>query len=158
MRSTRKTLSITPSRDQGGFTLLEVLVALVVISVGMLGIAVLYVEGLKAERTSVYRTSAVNLVADMADRIRANPTGTIAYVGGSANNGCTNGAGDCSPQQIAQEDLWWWDRDVASRLPGGAVGDVQFLVNGFTNQYTVSVTWNEAGFAAPQAFSVTFDI
>ena len=55
-----------------GFTLVEVLVALVVMSVGMLGIAALYLEGLRAGRTALYRTTAVNLAADMADRIRAN--------------------------------------------------------------------------------------
>lgn len=48
-----------------GFTLVEVLVALVVMSVGMLGIAALYLEGLRAGRTAVYRTTAVNLAADI---------------------------------------------------------------------------------------------
>ena len=55
-----------------GFSIVEALVALVVLSVGMLGIAALYVESLRAGRTAVYRTQAVNLAADMADRIRAN--------------------------------------------------------------------------------------
>lgn len=145
-------------RTQRGFTLLEVLIALVVIAVGMLGIAVLYVEGMKAERTSIYRTIAVNLVADMADRIRANSTATLAYTGGALNNGCTNGAADCSPLQIAQEDLWWWNQDVTGRMPAGANGAVVLVPNGFTNQYTVRVTWNEAGFATAQTYTVTFDI
>lgn len=64
-----------------GFTLIEVLVALVVMSVGMLGIAALYLEGLRAGRTALYRTTAVNLAADMADRIRANPNAGLAYAG-----------------------------------------------------------------------------
>ena len=81
MPSRRISSGIGPGGRQEGFTLLEVLVALVIIAVGMLGVAVLYVEGMKAERTSVYRTTAVNLVADLADRIRANPTGTGAYAG-----------------------------------------------------------------------------
>ena len=141
-----------------GFTLLEVLIALVVLSVGMLGIAVLYVEGLKAERTSVFRTSAVNLVAGMSDRVRANPDGALAYTGGAADNGCTNGVVDCTPEQIAQEDLWWWDSEIGHHLPAGAAGAVRFLPNGFTDRYTVSVTWSEAGFPTPQSFSVTFEL
>lgn len=147
-----------PRDRQRGFTLLEVLVALVVIAVGMLGVAVLYVEGMKAERTSVYRTTAVNLVADIADRIRVNPNGTISYAAGPLNSGCTNGAIDCTPQQIAQEDVFWWDRDIAERMPPGANGAIVFVPNGFTNRYTITVTWNEAGFAAPQSYGVTIDI
>jgi type IV pilus modification protein PilV len=58
----------------GGFSIVEALVALVVLSVGMLGIAALYVESLRAGRSAVYHTQAVNLAADMADRIRANRT------------------------------------------------------------------------------------
>ena len=68
-------------RRQRGFTLVEVLVALVVMSVGMLGIAALYLEGLRAGRTALYRTTAVNLAGDMADRIRANRNAGLAYAG-----------------------------------------------------------------------------
>ena len=50
-----------------GFTLLEVLVALVVISVGMLGIAGLYVQSMQAGRTSMFRHHAVTLAGDVAD-------------------------------------------------------------------------------------------
>jgi type IV pilus assembly protein PilV len=140
-----------------GFSLLEVLVALVVIAVGMLGVAVLYVEGMKAERTSLYRTSAVNLVAELADRIRANPTATLSYTDAPADGGCTNGVVDCSPEQIAHEDLWWWNLDIEERLPAGAVGAVNIAPGDGTDRYTISVSWSEAGFATPQSYAVTFD-
>jgi len=141
-----------------GFTLLEVLVALVVIAVGMLGIAVMYVEGMKAERTSIYRTNAVNLVADLADRIRANARATDAYAGSAVDNGCTNGANDCSPAQLAQEDLWWWQRDIGLRLPSGATGVVSVTSTDLTHRYSISITWPEPGFAEPQSYAVTIDI
>jgi type IV pilus modification protein PilV len=64
---------------QLGFGLIESLVALLVISVGMIGIAGLYGHGLRANGTALYRTIAVNLAADMADRIRANRRGNAAY-------------------------------------------------------------------------------
>ena len=57
------------------------MVSLVVLSVGMIGIAALYAQGLGAGRTALYRTEAVNLVGDMADRIRANRLGGVAYAG-----------------------------------------------------------------------------
>jgi type IV pilus assembly protein PilV len=145
-------------RGQRGFTLLEVLVALVVIAVGMLGIAVMYVEGLKAERTSIFRTNAVNLVADLADRIRANAAATGAYAGAAADNGCTNGAADCTPQELAQEDLWLWQRDVADRLPPGAEGSVVVVPGELTHRYTIRLTWPEAGFETPQSYAVTIDM
>ena len=52
-----------PAR-QSGFSLVEVLIALVIMSVGMLGIAGLYVEGMKAGRTSTFRHHAVTLASD----------------------------------------------------------------------------------------------
>ena len=57
---------------QGGFSLVEALIALIIISVGMLGIAGLYVQGMQAGRTSLFRHHAVTLAGDVADRIRAN--------------------------------------------------------------------------------------
>jgi type IV pilus modification protein PilV len=57
---------------QRGFTMVETLVALVVLAIGLLGIAALYLDSLRAGRTAIYRTQAVNLSADLADRIRSN--------------------------------------------------------------------------------------
>jgi len=48
------------------------MVALVVITVGMLGVAVLYAEGLRLNRTSLYRTTAVALATDMAEQNRSS--------------------------------------------------------------------------------------
>ena len=64
-----------PSRCKkaSGFTLIEVLIALIILSVGMLGIAGLYVHSMQAGRTSILRHNAVTLAGDIADRIRANP-------------------------------------------------------------------------------------
>jgi type IV pilus assembly protein PilV len=139
---------------QSGFTLIETLVALVVISVGMLGIAALYVESLKAGRSSIARTTAVNLAADMADRIRANPRAVAAYGAGAANNNCVGGAVDCTPVLLAQDDLWWWNRDIVTRLPGGA-GNIIVAAAGPLNVYTITLSWTEAGVAVPQTYVLT---
>jgi len=56
---------------ESGFTMVEVLVALVVLAIGLLGIAALYLNSLQSGRTAIYRTQAVNLAADLADRIFA---------------------------------------------------------------------------------------
>jgi type IV pilus assembly protein PilV len=137
-----------------GFTLVEVLVALVVLTIGMLGIAAVYLEGLRSSRTALLRTQAVVLASDMADRIRANryvlagalvydPAATVA----TANNTCdksTNGASKCTPAQMFANDLARWQAAIQSRLPGGT-GTVGFTLVNTIPTYTVTVTWVEAG-------------
>ena len=137
----------TMKYGQGGFGLVESLVALVVISVGMIGIAALYGQGLRASGTALYRTQAVNLAADMADRIRVNRRGNASYGGAAADSGCGAGGGvDCTPAQMAAYDLFVWQGQVTAQLPGG-VGVVQFA--GTTPPtYTIRVTWQEVGVGA----------
>jgi type IV pilus assembly protein PilV len=137
MRSTR--ISV-----QSGFSLIEAMVALVVVSVGMIGIAGLYGQGLSAGRTALYRTQAVNLAADMADRIRVNRLGGANYNGPAANNGCDPpGVVNCNPAQMAAHDLFVWTNQVAAQLPNGA-GTV--VVAGTSPPtYTITVNWQDTG-------------
>jgi type IV pilus assembly protein PilV len=137
---------------QRGITMVEALVALVVLSVGMLGIAGLYVSSLQAGRTALSRTQAVNLVNDMIDRIRANATAGIAYAnatyaGAPAAQGCvvTN---NCSAIKLAQDDLANWILATQTALPGTPTAVVSFTpaaATGRPDRYQVVVTWQEAG-------------
>jgi type IV pilus assembly protein PilV len=140
-------MDFSPHRSQNGFSLIEVMVALVVVSVGMIGIAALYGQGLSAGRTALYRTQAVNLASDMADRIRVNRRGGAAYGGAAANNNCDPPAAvNCTPAQMAAHDLWVWGNLVQQQLPNG-VGAVQFT--GTTpSTYTITVTWQDTGIGA----------
>jgi type IV pilus assembly protein PilV len=130
-----------------GFTLVEVLVALVVLSVGMLGIAGLYLEGLRAGRTALYRTNAINLAADMADRIRANPAAGVAYAGTGpgADGGCVNGPVDCTAAALAADDWSDWSGQLATQLPEGATGEVTVDAAAPAPRYTITVAWPEPG-------------
>lgn len=137
-----------------GFTLVEVLVSLVVLSVGLLGIAALYVESLRAGRISLNRMTAVTLAADMADRIRANSAAGPAYAGNGPgqNNACVNGAAPCTPAELAEDDWFSWRQDVTGRLPTNAtatiaVADVPPLI-----QYTITLSWPESGQDAPENY------
>jgi type IV pilus assembly protein PilV len=129
---------------QSGFTLVEAMVSLVVLSVGMIGIAALYAQGLGAERTATYRTQAVNLVADMADRIRSNRLGQAAYAGGAANNGCDpqSGGANCTPAQMAAHDLFVWNQQVTALLPGGQ-WQIQYNPGALPPSVTLNLTWTE---------------
>jgi type IV pilus assembly protein PilV len=134
--------------SQAGFGLVESLVSLVVISVGMIGIAALYGQGLGAGRTALYRTVAVNLASDMADRIRVNRLGGASYGGAAADGSCDPGGNtDCTPAEMAAHDLFVWQALVAAQLPNG-VGAVQYT--GTTPPtYTISVDWQEVGLDVP---------
>jgi len=136
----------------GGFSIVEALVALIVLSVGMLGIAALYVESLRAGRSAVYHTQAVNLAADMADRIRANRVAgaaawALAAGGNPAPLNCMTA--NCSPVQLAQDDQARWLQAIQRQLPGDGVAtpDGTIAVNeaAVPDQYTITVTWSEPG-------------
>lgn len=138
-----------------GFSLIEVLIALVIMSVGMLGIASLYVQSMQAGRTSLLRHNAVTLAGDVADRIRANPTAADLYEGGGADNSCVADGINCSGPEMAAHDIFLWRQQAADSLPAG---DVNVTYNGAVNpaEYTIAVVWSEPGQA--QNYSVTIPV
>ena len=140
--ATRK--QITTGRTARGFTLIEVLIALIIMSVGMLGIAGLYVHSMQAGRTSVLRHNAVTLAGDIADRIRANPTAGAAYALAGANNNCVDGGIDCSVAEMAANDIFLWDQQAAATLPNGQV-NVVFNNGVVPPTYQITITWTEPG-------------
>lgn len=150
-------------RSSAGFGMVEMLVAMVVLSVGMLGIAGLYVTTLRASNGAIFRTLAVNLAADMADRIRSNPNAGVAYQGAAANNACVGAAADCNRQEMAADDLFRWAQELAQLLPDdGNAGTPQGTVavdnttDPFT--YTINVTWVEPSEPQPLNYTLTMQI
>lgn len=157
-RDTRRTRS-GGLRSATGFTLVEVLIALIILSVGMLGIAGLYLQSIQAGRTSVFRHHAITLAGDIADRIRANPSAGINYQAAGQNNGCVDGTVDCTPLEMAQNDIDAWDAQARETLPTGQVAIV-FTDNAAPapDTYQITVTWVEAGYATPPSYAVTIPV
>jgi type IV pilus assembly protein PilV len=135
---------IGPTKQQSGFSLVEVLIALVIMSVGMLGIATLFVQSMQAGRTSMFRHHAVTLAGDVADRIRANPRAGIAYQGQAADSGCVATGNDCNAAEMAANDIFLWDQQVADSLPNGDI-TVTFDDTVSPPAYTIRVDWDEPG-------------
>lgn len=104
----------------------EVLVTVVILSIGLLGIAGLQATALRNNHSAYLRTQATLLSYDIADRMRAN---MVAVGSGSYNipnatsvASCSTEAG-CSTDQMAQNDAWQWRQSIALLLPQG-VGTV----------------------------------
>jgi type IV pilus assembly protein PilV len=104
-----------------GFTLVEVLVALVVLSIGLLGLAGLQSRGLQFNQGAVMRTQATQLIYDLSDRMRANIKAfeTGAYLGAGAATATCHTSGGCTPAQMAADDLATWTQAVGRILPLG---------------------------------------
>lgn len=132
------------SSRQVGFSLVEVLIALIIMSVGMLGIATLFVQSMQAGRTSMFRHHAVTLAGDVADRIRANPRAGVAYQGQPAENDCVDSGSDCSETAMAANDIFLWNAQVSESLPNGAV-TVTFNDAVAPPEYTIRIDWDEPG-------------
>jgi type IV pilus assembly protein PilV len=139
-----------------GFSLVEVLIALIIMSVGMLGIAGLYVHSMQAGRTSLFRHHAVTLAGDVADRIRANPLGGVAYQGAGGENGCVAGGKNCTAAEMAAHDVSLWLEQADATLPDGTVA-VVYDDDLVPSTYEVTVTWTEPGID-DQAYVISFPI
>ena len=129
-----------------GFSLIEVLVSIVVLSIGLLGLAALQVSGLRVGQSSFYRAQAAQFATDMADRLRANA--------GEART-CTLALTDAtptSPTTTCRRDLAEW-RNRLRTLPGGN-GAVE--VDLAANMVTVTVQWDDSrgGGATDQTFEL----
>jgi len=97
----------TPQR-QMGFTLLEILIALIILSIGLLGLAGLQANSLKNNNSAYQRTQASLLANEMLDRIRANRQGLEAGAYDAIDSTATSDPGcitsGCSSAQLAQYD------------------------------------------------------
>ena len=134
---------------QTGVSLVEALVALVVISIGMLGIAALHVESLRGGRSAILRSQAVLLAADMAEYIRANRLSNGEYANGAitsadVDSDCVPGGSGCTPTELARHDKATWLLRISTALPGG-VGAIVRDQSTNPDTYTISVTWTEQG-------------
>ena len=151
-------------RKSKGFSLVEVLIALIIMSVGMLGIAGLYVQSMQAGRTSMLRHHAVTLAGDIADRIRANPTAGAAYTAADgADNDCVAKGETCNVAEMAAHDIGLWQAQAESFLPVFADDTEQVVVTfdagAIPPEYTVTVSWDEpTPDEVPPSYSITVPV
>jgi len=132
-----------------GFTLLEVLVSVLVMSTGLLGIASLQLTGLKNNYNSELRTQAKQLAYDIADRMRSNAkeaNSTSSYfidIGETANSTIDCEANNCSEANMAEYDLNSWKTALRMKLPSGD-GKINALNVPSKRQYNITVQWDDS--------------
>ncbi|WP_293268451.1 type IV pilus modification protein PilV [Neptunomonas sp.] len=123
---------------QLGATLIEVLITVLVISVGLLGMATLQFDAIKLNHDAYTRSQAVNLAYDMSDRIRSN------------RSAAANGDYDAQPapagtDATAAADILAWQANLATDLPVGTGS-----ITRRNEEFTVQVCWDESrGMGAP---------
>lgn len=141
-----------PLDDQRGFSLLEVMTALVVLTVGMMGIAAMQDIAISRSVDANELSLATNLAVEMAERVQYSRKNVVSY------NGITVSAASATcpatPSMVNGDCTQWRTRLVASRLPN-VRGTVQVATVGPTSmnqwQVTVQITWT--GLILPVTFS-----
>ena len=171
---------IRTRNSQRGLSMIELLVAVLVLAIGVLGITALQMVSLQNNRGALFRAEAVQLAYDMMDRIRANPEGAVP---GAAYNGLAladgpPGAANCVANVCSQAQMVNFDQAVwkcslgnfnddaqctafraagvlppADDQPGLPEGDGSIAVDG-AGVVTITVTWTEPD---GQAGTVTID-
>jgi type IV pilus assembly protein PilV len=152
-------MSIRSIKTNRGFTLLEALIGFLILSIGMLGIASLQAVSLKAGKTAVYGSVALMKVEELFESMRANPNALATYVGGGADKGCSGTSTECSEVELAQDDVYWWKKNLKAGLPGAATTVVTVTpAVAPSNMATVKidVTWNERDTDSAGSVSKTY--
>lgn len=131
----------SPAPPEGGFTLIEVLVTLLILAIGLLGVAALQVRGLQYNQDAYVRSQVSFLAYDISDRMRMNRTNMANYVSNYTaqvvvndvdNNACNQATGSDK-----DNDLGCWYNNVDRATPPGSTANI--TTDG--TFYTVALTW-----------------
>jgi len=150
--------SLLPGKFQQGVGLLEILIAVILMSMGFLAAARMQVEGMRFSQSAYHQSQAYFLANDMIDRMRSNISGVESgfYTGATTKSDASNPACDvvqCSPLGIARQDIYDWSAALhplagitgfVPALPStettSASGQIIDMANGV---FAVVMSWNE---------------
>jgi len=133
-------------RSVRGFSLIEVLIALLVLAFGLLGFALLQTMNLRFTQSANYRTQATNLAYDLLDQMRANRfeasqysgAGGADFIPGSVDD--TNCSRPVGTNATITENIERWKCQVARALGPSASAAVTYANNG---DVTVTIAWGD---------------
>jgi type IV pilus assembly protein PilV len=134
-------------RCERGMTLVEALIALVVLSIGLLGVAALQITSLRNNHSAHVRSQATALAHDISDRMRANRNDALAGAYDVALGGSVAGV------TLAATDVSAWKQAIAAALPGG---DGALFIDPASRVVTITIQWDDSrGEEAPLTFTTT---
>lgn len=160
---------------QSGITMIEVLVTMVIVSVGLLGAAAMVINGLESNRNAYLRTQASILAYDMADRIRANSAEADSYDGFSFKAGgalpevpaCVSSSSGCNASNMGAVDRAQWAASL-DKSDGGVVllPEAQGTITQSGDEFVVTVSWVESQWSEGdgevkdqiQSFALSFNL
>lgn len=128
----------TPTRQSRGFTLVEMLIALIVLSIGLLGVAALQISSLRSNGSAASRSQATLLAYEIVDRMRANQV--------AARAGAYDIAFGANPAggTVAGDDLTAWRTNLAATLGSTATSSIVRNGAGAATTFVVSIRWSDA--------------
>jgi type IV pilus assembly protein PilV len=146
----------TRSKQQG-YSLVEVLIGILILTVGILGMATMQLSAKRIGFDALQRSIATSLAHDIIERIRSNPKAVPAYIvnnlgAGSSEPSPNCYSADCSATQLAAHDLWEWEQALIGASEKMGTSSVGGLVNPracithFNGLITVTIVWK--GFQA----------
>jgi type IV pilus assembly protein PilV len=165
---------MTNMKIHAGFTLIEVLVAVVVLAGGLLGLAALQATTVRNNQSAYHRSLATQLAYDMSDRMRSNIVGVNAgnYNDKAATNDVCEGVNNCTAAQIAGYDLALWNGATGlGQLPDGkglvcidstptdgtgTLNAGQKMCDGLGSEYAIKVWWDDDRSGNTTLFSMSF--
>ncbi|GLQ46406.1 hypothetical protein GCM10007862_14570 [Dyella lipolytica] len=111
---------------QRGVTLIEVLIAVLIFSIGLVGVAGLLMMSARSNHAAYLRTQVTFLAQSMADRMQANSIGVWRgdYDGTYPNGKTQDCAAGCTPQQLALHDQGAWSSQLVTFLPAGVAASI----------------------------------
>ena len=151
-------------KRQPGFSLIELLVAMVIFTIGLISIAGLQMVAKKSNYESLQRTTASHIAYGLLEEIRTNGDGIGTYLAAPDLGGgqfssvpvseCNNAAAPCTASQMATHDLWFWEQVMDGEQEVGAAGATGGVLTptlcidgpagGGAGMYEIAVAWRGA--------------
>ena len=132
-----------------GFTLIEVLIAMLVLAIGLLGMAGLQATSLRNNQSAYNRSQATQLAYDISDRMRANTLVAANYVStfmavadATVKVNCLSTTG-CSAADMAENDLFELKTALTTALPNGVASIGVDTITPNPNLYTITINWDD---------------